>query len=179
MNNNRTQDLTEAFASIIKMMRVGIRAQGWRSLRYLPMLCLVALETRRVGKQFDALMAAFKAGILSARAAAPPAAPEPWTDPPDQQVVYAYSPAAPRPAARPDPVARDRQPPAQRPLLPAAVAGSAVAEPSRPRPADAAEPAATLPHAGRRAAIRAPRRTPHRVAVLGLPVGVIATGRSP
>jgi len=176
MNNRHAQDLTEAVASIINMMRMGIRAQGWRSLRYLPMLCMVAIRLRRVGRQFDTLMAAFKAAILNppAHPAAPepPAAPAPWTEPADQQAGYAYSPAAPRPAARPDPAARDRQRPAESPPLPAAVAG-----PDRPR---AAYSAPTLPHAHGQAAIRPPRRAPEtRITVLGLPVGVIATGRSP
>src|SRR5271166_6288932 len=126
MNNGRTQDLTEAFASIIKMMLVAIRAQGLRSLIHLPMLCLVALELRRFGKEFAALVAAFKAGTLS------PPAPAPWTDPPDEQAGCAPSPGAPPLAARPDPAARDRQQPAECRSLPAADAG-----PDRPRAVDA------------------------------------------
>jgi hypothetical protein len=183
MNNSRTQDLTEAFAIIVKMMRAGIRAQGWRSLRYLPMLCLVAIKLRRVGSQFDTLMAAFKAGILNppAHPAAPepPAAAESWTDPADQQAGYAYSPAAPRPAARPDPAARDRQRPAERPPLPAAVTGPAIAVPNRPRAADGVFALAALPHTRGQPAIRPSRRTPDPFALLGLPAGIIATGRSP
>jgi hypothetical protein len=173
MNNGRTQDLTEAVASIINMMRASIRAQGWRSLRYLPMLCLVAIKLRRVGRQFDTLMAAFKAAILNPPA--PPAAPEPWTDPPDQQAGCAYSPEAPRPAARPAPAARDRQQPAEPPSLPAADAG-----PDRPHAADAADPAAALPHARGQIAVkpRPPRLPPRPFAVLGLPAGAVATGRS-
>jgi hypothetical protein len=173
MNNTRTQDLTEIFTSIIKLMLASIRAQGLRSLIYLPMLCRLAIELRRMGKEFAAVMAAYEAGTLSAPA--PPAAPEPWTDPPDEQAGCAYSPAAPRPAAR------DRQRPAERPPLPAAVAGPAVAGPDHPRAADGAEPALALPHARGQAAVRPwpPHRTAHPFAVLGLPIGVIATGRSP
>jgi hypothetical protein len=177
MNNSRTQDLTEIFTSIIKMMLASIRAQGLRSLMHLPMLCRLAIELRRMGKEFAAVMAAYEAGTLSAPAAAPPAAPEPWTDPPDLQAEYAYSSEAPRPAARPDPAARDRQRPAERPSPPVADSG-----PDRPRPADGACSPATLPHARGQAAVRPwpPRRTPEtRITVLGLPAGIIVTGRSP
>ena len=170
MNNGRTQDLTEAFAHIIKMMLASIRAQGLRGLIHLPMLIRFGLELRRVGREFAALMGAFKAGTLPPR----PPAPAPWTDPPDQEAAYACSPAAPRLAARPDPAARDRQRLAERPSLPAADA-----EPDRPRAADGACSAAALPHARGQAAVRPwlPRRTPDPFAVLGLPAGVIVSGR--
>jgi hypothetical protein len=49
MNNGCYQDLTETFASIIKMMLASIRAQGLRSLIHLPMLCRLAIELRRFG----------------------------------------------------------------------------------------------------------------------------------
>jgi hypothetical protein len=68
MNNSRTQDLTEIFASIIKLMLASIRAQGLRSLMHLPMLCRLAIELRRFGKEFAAVMAAYEAGTLSAPA---------------------------------------------------------------------------------------------------------------
>ena len=172
MNERRPQDLIEAFASIIKMMLVSIRAQGWRSLRHLPTLLLVAIELRRVGKEFAAIMAAFRAGTLPPLPPAP--APAPWTDPPDRQALCAGSPAAPRPAARPDPAARDRQQPAELPSPPAADAA-----PDLPRAAAGARSAAALPHARARAAVWPPRHTPGAFAVLGLRAGVIASGRSP
>jgi len=178
VNNGRAQDLTEAFANIIKMMLMTIRAQGWRSLIHLPKLCLVAIQLRRYGKKFAALMAAYEAGTLSLPA------PALCTEPPDQQANQqanqqdgcAGSPAAPRLAARPDPAARDRQRPAERPSLPAADGG-----PDRVPAADGACLAAALPHARGQAAVRPwpPRRTPDLFAVLGPPPGVIATGRSP
>jgi len=173
MNNGRTQDLTEAFAHIIKMMLASIRAQGLRGLIHLPMLIRFGLELRRVGREFAALMAAFKAGTLPPPPPAPP--PAPWTDPPDQEAACACSPGAPRPAARPDPAARDRQRLAERPSLPAADA-----EPDRPRAADGACSAAALQRARGQAAVRPrpPRRTPEPFAVPGLPAGVIVSGRS-
>jgi len=170
MNNGRTQDLTEAFASIIKLMLASIRAQGLRSLIHLPMLIKVGLELHRFGREFAAVMAALKAGTLPP----PPPAPEPvpWTDPPDQDAAWADAPAPPRAAARPDPAARDRQRPAKRPSPPAAAA-----EPDRPRAAPAA---AALPHARGQAVLPPPRRAPEtRITVPGLPAGIIATGRSP
>ena len=75
MTNGRTQDLTEAFAHIIKMMLASIRAQGLRGLIHLPMLIRFGLELRRVGREFAALMAAFKAGTLPPPPPAPPLAP--------------------------------------------------------------------------------------------------------
>jgi len=171
MHNGRTQDLSEAFASIIKMMLVAIRAQGLRSLKHLPMLIMVALELRRVGKEFAAIMAAFRAGTLPP----PHPAPAPWCAPPDEEAACACSSGAPRPTARPDPAAGDRQRLAERPSPPAADA-----EPDRVRAADGACSAAALPHAGGQAAVRPrpSRRTPDPFAVLGLPAGVIAPGRS-
>ena len=167
MNNGRTQDLTEAFASIIKLMLASIRAQGLRSLIHLPMLIKVGLELHRFGREFAAVMAALKAGTLPP----PPPAPEPWPDPPDQEAACAWSPAPPRPAARPTPAARGRQRPAERPSLPAAHA-----VPDRPR---AAAAATALPQARDQAALPPPRRTPEtRITVPGLPAGVIATARS-
>src|ERR1700677_3612558 len=101
MNNiprNRTQDLREAFASIIPMILGLLRAQGSRGLLHLPTLWLLSRELRRMGEQFNALLAAFRAGPL------PPAAP--CVAPPLEQAA----PAQPRhPAARPaNP--RDRRP---------------------------------------------------------------------
>jgi hypothetical protein len=66
VNNSRTQDLTETFTSIIKMMLASIRAQGLRSLIHLPMLCLLAFELRRFAREFAAIMATIEAHILNA-----------------------------------------------------------------------------------------------------------------
>jgi hypothetical protein len=184
MTNGRRQDPVEAFASIISMVLSSIRARGWRSLMNLPAILLEAMCWRRMGEAFAELVADFRAGKLLAPAPEPapvpapePApAPAPWIAPSEREAACAQLPAPPRPAARPDPVARDRQHVAQRPSLPAAAAG-----PDLRRAADCACPAAALPHAGRRAAVRAwPfRRTPDPFAVLKLPAGIFATGRSP
>ena len=169
VNNSRTQDLTETFTSIIKMMLASIRAQGLRSLIHLPMLCLLAFELRRFAREFAAIMATIEAHILDA----PEPEPAPLPDPSDQQAECAPSPEAPLLSARPRPAARDRQQPAEGPPLPAAVAA-----PDLARAADGADPTPALPHA-RRAAIRPSRRAPHPFAALGLSTVVIATGRSP
>ena len=160
MNNSRTQDLTETFTSIIKMMLASIRAQGLRSLIHLPMLCLLAFELRRFAREFAAIMATIEAHILNA----PAPEPAPLPDPRDEQAKSAPSPAAPPLSARPRPAVRDRQRPAERPPLPAA---------------ECADPAPTPPHARGQPAIRPSPRTPHPFAVFGLPAGIIATGRSP
>ena len=70
---NRTQDLREAFASIISMMLGLLRAQGLRGLLMLPTLWLVSREIRRIGERFTALLDAFRAGTLPLPA--PPIAP--------------------------------------------------------------------------------------------------------
>src|SRR5579863_10145812 len=102
MNDKSIQRLTEAFASIISMMLGMLRAQGWRGLLNLPELWLAARYIRRLGQEFAALMADFKAGLL----VLPPLAP------PCQEAPYAASPEAPRVAVRPDQAARARQRPA-------------------------------------------------------------------
>jgi hypothetical protein len=170
MNNRRPQDLTEAFASIIAMMLKSIRARGWRSLLDLPELWRAVMYVRQQGKALADLMAAFRAGTLPPLA--PALAPAPWTDAPEQEAACAQPPAPPRLAARPDSAARARQQPAERPSLPPAAAG-----PDRPRAADDVYFAAARPRARARAAVRPPRRTPHPIAVLALPAGILATGR--
>ena len=45
---NRTQDLREAFASIISMMLGLLRAHGVRGLIHLPALWLAAAQIRRI-----------------------------------------------------------------------------------------------------------------------------------
>jgi hypothetical protein len=164
MNETRTPPLAVFVASIIEMMLASIRARGLRGLKDLPMVWLVARRLRRFGREFAALMAAFKAGTL------PP--PAPWTAPPDQEAASAQSPEPPRPVVRPDPGNRDRQQPAPRAAAPAEAAAA-----DRP---DAASPAPALPHARGHAAVRPrpPRRTLDPFAVFGLPARVIATGRS-
>ena len=155
MDEKRIQHLTEAFASIISMMLGMLRAHGWRSLLHLPEIWLTARYLRRLGEQFAALLADLKSGRLVLPT------PVPLTAPPNQEVAYAASPEAPRPAARarPRPAVR-RSPPA------------AYAEPDRPC---AASSATALPHAHGQAA---PRLRPSRFALPALPSGAIATGRS-
>jgi hypothetical protein len=66
MKNLRTttQDLGEAFASIISMMLGVLRAQGLRGLIHLPEIVLVVFLLRSISKRFAALMAAHAAGTL-------------------------------------------------------------------------------------------------------------------
>ena len=59
MNDTRpthTQDLREAFASIISMMLGVLRAQGWRGLLHLPEIVMVVFLLRSISKRFAALM---------------------------------------------------------------------------------------------------------------------------
>ena len=134
MNDGRTQDLSETFSAIIAMMLKAIRAHGIRCLIHLPKLLLVAIQLRRYGKQFAAVMAAYNAGTL--QPAAPTPAPALWTAPPEPQAACAQPPAPPRPAARPDPPDREQRRPAVRPVVPACAAQA-----DRPR----AEPAPAMP----------------------------------
>ena len=85
----RTQDLREAFSSIITMILGLLRARGLRGLLQLPTLWLVSREMRRLAAEFCALLDAFRAGTL------PPVAPP--IAPPDRQVA---PPATPRVRAR-------------------------------------------------------------------------------
>src|ERR1700722_9886511 len=64
IHTTHPQDLRARIAGIISMMLVILRAHGWRGLIHLPTLWLVSREIRRIGEQFAALMAAFKAGTL-------------------------------------------------------------------------------------------------------------------
>jgi hypothetical protein len=105
-NTTRTQDLREAFTSIITMMLGLLRAHGLRGLLMLPTFWLVSRELRRLADEFCNLFAAFQAGTL------PPVAP-------------AQPPASPRlRAARPNHAraARARPTPRRRPSQPARVA---------------------------------------------------------
>jgi hypothetical protein len=152
VNNPRYQDLSEIFTSIIKMMLRSIRAHGLRSIIHLPMLCLLAIELRRMGKQFAAVMAALDAGILRA--------PEPETTPQDEQAACAQPEAMPRPAAHP--------------AVPAKRAAAV-----RTRAAPTVRRTRT-PQATRRPefAQPQPRRMPKPPGPLSLPAGVTVSGRS-
>jgi hypothetical protein len=152
MNDNRSQDLTEIVASIIKMMLSAIRARGLRGLIDLPNMIMAALYLRRLGREFAALMAAFKAGTLHPPAPEPAPAPALWIPPQDPQAANVQPPAAPRPAGRRDPAKNRRR---QRIHVPTAVPAEA-AGPDRPRahampqppmPAPCPEPLAVGPAA--------------------------------
>src|ERR1700722_8901289 len=111
MNNiprTQTQDLREAFASIISMMLGVLRAQGLRGLRHLPEIILVVFLLRSIGKRFAALMDAHAAGTLPV--AIPVAAP------PERRPTHAR--AMPRAASRPT-SSRRRHPPQPAPAKPA------------------------------------------------------------
>src|ERR1700678_1367718 len=130
MNNiprNRTQDLREAFASIIPMILGLLRAHGWRGLLHLPTLWLVSRELRPVGAPFCALLDAFRAGTL-------PPAPAPWNDdePQESQAAPAQPAATPRVRARPA-VTRGRR-------------TRSVPAPALAKPARASVRARTVPH---------------------------------
>src|SRR5271156_921850 len=92
----RTQDLREAFASIISMILGLLRAHGLRGLLPLPTLWMVAREIRRIGEELVALYDAFKAGTLP-----PVPAPAPWPAPQQPQAAPTQPPATPRASARP------------------------------------------------------------------------------
>jgi hypothetical protein len=160
MTATRPQPLSERFANIISVMLGMLRAHGWRALFALPEVIRAARVIRQLRDELIAMMKAFEAGTLS-----PPPAPASWTEPQDGQAAPAQSPAIPRPAARPRSAARDRQPLAELPPPPAAEAA-----PDRPRAAKCAHPAPALP--------RPPRRAPNPFAVLRLPTGIFASGRS-
>jgi hypothetical protein len=75
-NTTHTQDLREAFTSIISMMLGLLRAQGWRGLRHLPEIVMVVFLLRSIARRFAALMDAHAAGTLSV-AVAPAMAAQP------------------------------------------------------------------------------------------------------
>jgi hypothetical protein len=102
----RTQDLREAFASIITMMLGLLRAQGLRGLLQLPALWLATREMRRLADAFCELFAAFQAGTLTPV----PAAPDRQPAPPCATPRVAARPATPRHR-------RPRQPACARPVL--------------------------------------------------------------
>ena len=66
--HTRTQDLREAFASIISMMLGLLRAHGLRGLLYLPEVWLASREIKRIGEAFCEMFAAWGAGLASAPA---------------------------------------------------------------------------------------------------------------
>src|ERR1700677_4700996 len=106
---NRTQDLREAFASIISMILGLLRAQGWRGLLHLPTLWLVSRELRRMGAEFLTLLDAFQAGTLPP---APPYPDPPYCEPapaqPRHPSARSASPRQPRRASQPAPAKRAR-----------------------------------------------------------------------
>src|SRR5580658_4989316 len=92
----RTQDLREAFASIISMMLGLLRAHGLRGLIHLPTLWLVSREMRRIAAAFTELFAAWQSGLIPP---APAPAPQPLQAAPAQPAASARPadrPAAPR-----------------------------------------------------------------------------------
>jgi hypothetical protein len=99
MNDNRTtktQDLKEAFTSIISMILGLLRAQGLRGLIHLPALWLLSRQLRRMAEEFCQLFDAWKAGTLP-----PVPAPAPWPTPQPRSAAPAQSPAPPPASARP------------------------------------------------------------------------------
>jgi hypothetical protein len=156
MSDRPPQNLSDAFGRIITMILAEVRARGWRRLKGLPKIWLTVMVFRRYGEALVALMAAYRAGKLPPAPPVPVPAPEPapWIDVTEWQEAFAQ-PAAPR----------------------RAVARSVPAARARRRPA---ELAAALPRAARRAAVRPwpALRTPHPVAVLAPPAGILVSGRS-
>jgi hypothetical protein len=143
----RKQPLAELVASIISMILGSIRAHGLRGLKDLPMMIMFAFQLRAMAREFDELMAAFKAGTLPPVPTAPEPAPLEW------QAECAQLPATPRVAARSNPGNRHRQPRAVQPVAPAEDVGN------------------DLPRVPRTA--RMPRRCRRMLAVV-LPLGVFA-----
>jgi hypothetical protein len=119
MNDTRTtqpqpphnQDLREAFASLISMLLGLLRAHGLRGLIHLPAIWQAARELRRMGEEFIALLAAFRAGTL-------PPVPAPSIAPQQLPAAPAQPPATPRASARPA-APRHRRPPQPSPANPA------------------------------------------------------------
>ena len=116
-NTTRTQDLREAFASIISMMLGLLRAQGWRGLLHLPEIVMVVFLLRSISKRFIALMDAHAAGTR--QLPTPDAAAPQWP--------AAYSRAAATPRVRAPRSASGRR----RPSLPARAVSMRVHAPSR------------------------------------------------
>jgi hypothetical protein len=149
------------------MMLASIRARGLRGLIDLPKLILLGLYLRRIGKEFAALIASLDAGTLLS--------PAPWTAPPDRQ-------AAPAQPAGPYSADRARQLPPGHPAVPAIAA----ADRARPAPAARPVPAAPktplrrtrAPQALRHQAFARPHRTPDPLDIVGLPAGLLDTGRT-
>ena len=76
--STQTQDLREAFTSIISMMLGLLRAQGWRGLLHLPEIVMVVFLLRSISKRFAALIAACPAGTLLPATPAPGTAAPQW-----------------------------------------------------------------------------------------------------
>ena len=111
--NKRPQDLVEAVAGMVSMI-IGtmlglLRARGLRGLLELPAHFRLALELRRMAKDFVALFEAFRNRTLPPLPAAPAPAPQEW------QPAPVRPPAMPRRANRARAPARVARP---RPALP-------------------------------------------------------------
>ena len=127
-HTTRTQDLREAFSSIITMILGLLRARGLRGLLQLPTLWLVSRELRRMAAEFLILLDAFRAGTL-------PPAPAPWIDEPQaSQAAPAQPPATPRVRARAAACRRTRSEPAPAKPARAGVRARTVPRPSAPIP---------------------------------------------
>jgi len=140
MNDIRTQDLGEAFNSIISMMLAMLRARGLRGLLDLPNMIISAIYLRRLGREFAALVASFKAGTP------PPVAPAsaPWPQlqaaPAQPALAVAATRAQPRLAPR-APRARARSA-APQPVARQTCARQSTRHPSFARPGRAPKPGA-------------------------------------
>ena len=135
MNDAPPQSLDELFPSIISMVLAVIRARGWRCVKDLPRLLLVLILLRRMGKQFAAMLAEFRAGKLCApepalatvpvgQEAACAQLPAAGTAPPEQEAARAQAVAPAGPGARTDAEERARRRPAVRRAVAADAAGA-------------------------------------------------------
>jgi hypothetical protein len=162
MFNRRPQDLAEAVAGMVSMI-IGtmlglLRARGLRGLLELPAHFRLALELRRMAKDFVALFEAFRNRTLPPLPPAPAPAPQEW------QPAPAQPPATPRVAARPAPATRRRQPPVRQ-SAPCEAAAVGAARPRAPRMPPACRrsgeggcPRAPIPNHGHRPDPGWPRR---------------------
>jgi len=129
MNDTRTtktQDLREAFTSIISMILGLLRAQGLRGLIHLPALWLLSRQLRRMAEEFCQLFDAWKAGTLP-----PIPAPAPWPTPQPRPAAPTQPRATPRVRAR---AAAPRRRPSQPAPAGARARTRAVPRPSTPNP---------------------------------------------
>ncbi len=102
-NHPLSEAVTGLISKIISMSLGLLRARGWRGLLELPMHFRLALELRRMAKEFVALFEAFQAGTLPpvAPAADPQPIEPPCALPPRTATTYRCPPRSRNPSSAP------------------------------------------------------------------------------